>query len=309
MLIYHRVADLNTLGGLDPALVDATPEEFDRQIGILARYFTPVSIDDVIEARRGGPLPPNAALVSFDDGYLDNYENALPILKRHGMKGVFFVATDYVTDRRLYWWDVVGLVVRATKRKEIPLTYPFAGALPVVDPAEREKAVRKIIRIIKSHYALDLPRFLDELIRACDVPWSREIERGHAERAIMTWDQVRALKQAGMDVESHTRSHRVLSTLPPEAFEAELAGSRAELEQRLDAPVRAIAYPVGKSIADAPAIREQVDRAGYALGFTTEPGVIRFSAQCDHLDLRRIPIDRGISMARFRGGLALPWLA
>jgi peptidoglycan/xylan/chitin deacetylase (PgdA/CDA1 family) len=309
VLLYHRVNRVEEIGELDPDLVDATPEAFDEQMGILARYFTPVTIDQIVEARHGAALPPNAAIVTFDDGYRDNFQHAVPILKRHGMNAVFFVTTDYVTNRQLYWWEIIRVVVRRSTRSEITLGYPFPCAFPITDEAEKAAAIKKVIRIVKSSYAMDLPRFLEELYRGCGVTWSREEERKEADRSILTWDDVRAMRAAGMDVQSHTRTHRVLGTLPDEAFENELAGSKRELEERIDAPVRTIAYPVGKSIATEPRIREALAQAGYELGFTSTPGLVRMNGHEDYLDLKRIPIDRGISAATFRGALALPWLA
>lgn len=310
VLLYHRVNHPEAIGELDPDLVDATPEAFDAQMAIVARYFTPVTIDQIIEARHGGAaLPSNAAIVTFDDGYRDNYQHAVPILKRHGLTAVFFVTTDYVTERRLFWWEIIRVVVRRSTRSEIALNYPFPCAFPITDEEEKAAAIKKVIRIIKSSYAMDLPRFMEELYRGCGVVWSANDDTQEADRSILTWDDVRAMRAAGMDVQSHTRTHRVLGTLPDNAFENELSGSKRELEARIDAPVRTIAYPVGKSIATEPRIRDALGRAGYELGFTSSPGLVRMNGSNDYLDLKRIPIDRGISDATFRGALALPWLA
>ena len=309
VLLYHRVNRPEEIGELDPNLVDATPEEFDAQMSILARYFSPVTIDQIVEARHGGALPRNAAIVTFDDGYRDNYQHAVPILKRHGLTAVFFVSTDYLTERRLFWWEIIRLVVRRSNRSEITLDYPFPCAFPISHEAEKTAAINKVIRIVKSSFAMDLPRFMEELYRGAGVAWSREEDRDEAERSILTWDDVRDMRAAGMDVQSHTRTHRVLGTLPDEAFENELAGSKRELEARIGAPVRTIAYPVGKSIATEPRIRDALGKAGYEMGFTSSPGLVRMNGDEDYLDLKRIPIDRGISAAKFRGALALPWLA
>ena len=94
----------------------------------------------------------------------------------------------------------------------------------------------------------------------------------------MTWDQVRALARAGMDVESHGRRHRVLQTLDDATLDDELAGSRADLEAQLGRPVRAIAYPVGRRIAREARIRDALAAAGYRIGLTNQSGVNRVLA-------------------------------
>lgn len=312
VVLYHRVVSIEALGPLDPELVDATPEEFDRQMAFLRQHFVPVGLPEVLGAARGEqPLPPNAVLVTFDDGYRDNYEHALPILVNHGLKGVFFVSTSYITERRLYWWEQVSYFVRHARRHQTALTYPESIQLDLGDAAARAAAIRRINRLIKDRFDLDIDRLLADLARACDVPWSAERERELAEPTLMTWDQVRGLLDAGMAVGSHTCNHLVLETLTTPVLERELVQSRHELESRLGQPIESIAYPVGRSIARSQPIRDALRRAGYRVGFTATPGINRFRGDDldDLYDLKRLPIDRGTSGFASRAHLAVPWLA
>ena len=279
VVLYHRVVGIDNLGPLDPELVDATPEEFDRQMAFLRRHFVPVGLPEVLLAARGEErLPPNAVLVTFDDGYRDNYEHALPILVRHGMKAIFFVSTSYVTERRLYWWEQVSYFIRHARRYQAALTYPEPIQLDLRDATTRAAATARINRVIKDRFDLDIDRLLADLARACDVPWSPERERELAEPTLMTWEQVRGLIDAGMAVGSHTCNHLVLETLPEPVLERELVDSRRELESRLGQPIESIAYPVGRSIARWRPIRDALRRAGYQVGFTATPGINRCSS-------------------------------
>src|SRR5216110_1527820 len=112
VLTFHRVAPPDA-PGFDPDVSDTTPEVFDRQVGMVKRYFTLVDTAALDAHRIGAPLPPNPALITFDDGYRDNHDQALPILLRHGARAVFFVATRYVDERRLYWWERIHRAVAA----------------------------------------------------------------------------------------------------------------------------------------------------------------------------------------------------
>jgi len=312
VVLYHRVVGVDNVGGLDPDLIDATPEEFDQQMAFLRRHFVPVGLPEVQRAARGAErLPPNAVLVTFDDGYRDNYENALPILVRHGLKGVFFVSTSYVTERRLFWWEQVSYFIRQARRFQAALTYPEPVQLDLRDAGARAAATSRINRLIKDRFDLDINRLLADLARACDVPWSPERERELADPTLMSWEQVRGLLDAGMAVGSHTCNHRVLETLPEPELDRELADSRRELESRLGQTIDSIAYPVGRSIARRRPIRDALRRAGYQVGFTARPGINRFrGGELDDLyDLKRLPIDRGTSGFASRAHLAVPWLA
>jgi peptidoglycan/xylan/chitin deacetylase (PgdA/CDA1 family) len=309
VVLYHRVVGPEGLGELDPDLVDATPEEFEQQMEFLRRHFVPVTLEDVSAAATdGAPLPPNAVLVSFDDGYRDNFEHALPILRRQGLKAVFFVSTSYITERRLFWWEQVSLFIRNASVERATLTYPVTTDLDLRSDVGKAAAMKQINRLIKDQFALDIDRLLRDLASACGVTWSAERERALADAALMTWQQVRGLIDAGMAVGSHTCNHRVLQTLPPDSLDRELTASKSELETRLGVAIDSIAYPVGRSIASRPAIIQALSRAGYRVGFTAVPGTNRFPGSA-LFDLRRIPIDRGISIGTTRANLAVPWLA
>jgi len=309
VVLYHRVVGTPGLGELDPELVDATPEEFERQMKFLRRHFEPVTMEEVSAAANGeAQLPPNAVLVSFDDGYRDNFEHALPILQRQGLKAVFFVSTSYITERRLFWWEQVSLFIRTARVERAMLTYPVTTELDLRDDVGKAAAMKQMNRLIKDQFALDIDRLLRDLASACGIDWSPERERALGDAALMTWEQVRGLVDAGMAVGSHTCNHRVLQTLPPDSLDRELSASKEVLETRLGIPIDSIAYPVGRSIASRPAIVQALARAGYRVGFTAVPGTNRFPGS-SLFDLRRIPIDRGVSLGATRANLAVPWLA
>src|SRR5690606_33777516 len=100
VLTYHRVAERCEAGDLDPETIDATPQQFEAQIAHLARHYTFVSIRQVLDHLDGRRLPPNPVLVTFDDGYADCVDRALPILKRYDARATFFIATDFIEQRR-----------------------------------------------------------------------------------------------------------------------------------------------------------------------------------------------------------------
>ncbi len=125
----------------------------------------------------------------------------------------------------------------------------------------------------------------------------------------MRWDDVRWLADAGMAVESHTRSHRVLDTLDPAALRNELVGSRRDLELAIGRPVHAIAYPVGR--LPAPWIRRAVASAGYRVGLTNSGGVNHLwpaAIAFDRFGVRRVSTERSQSDALFLAEIAVPWL-
>jgi peptidoglycan/xylan/chitin deacetylase (PgdA/CDA1 family) len=278
---------------------------------MLARYGTPIGIDELIRAIGGASLPKNPVMVTFDDGYRSCHDVALPILRAVGVRATFFVATSFITERKLYWWERIALLIHAAKKRTAVITYPHTLALDLDEPQVGDK----LTDVIKNTSALDLERFLDELVQTFGVEWSPQIEAGYADQLIMTWDHVRALARAGMDVESHGRRHRVLQTLDDAALQDDLTGSRLELEAQLGRPVRAVAYPVGRRINGEGRIRAALAQAGYQIGLSNHSGVnrwlppvLRGLSPIDPFDVRRLATDRELSDAMFLMQLALPRL-
>ena len=305
VLTFHRVAEPAQPYLFDDGVIDTSPADFERQIATIAEHFTPIGIAETIAATDGGRLPPNPVLVTFDDGYLDNFETALPILQRHGVRAVFFIATHFLSHRELFWWDKISFLFKTSQRSRIRIRYPFDLEL---DLDACRASIRTALRIVKDHPSLDLPRFLDELVGETGVAWSRAFERTLADTLLMTWTQVRMLHDAGMDVQSHTRTHRVLQNLSPVELRNELVGSRADLEYQLETPVTAISYPVGHRLGDREDVRAALRDAGYRLGFTNATGTHKVVHAGDRSDVSRIGLDARMPATLFKAMLAAPGL-
>jgi peptidoglycan/xylan/chitin deacetylase (PgdA/CDA1 family) len=309
VLTYHRVAAPGSATQLDDGVVDVTPEQLDRQLAFARRWFDLVAIGDLLSWAAGsGKLPRNPLLVTFDDGYRDNHDVALPILERHGVRATFFVATSYIESRRLFWWDRIARALKTSPRRRIALEYPERLELALGSEDARRAAVRRAQRIVKDRVGLDLERFVDGLERAAGAPLGAAEERRIADALVMRWEHVKALHRAGMDIQSHTCTHRVLQTLGPAELRQELRASRAMLENVLGQQVRAVSYPVGRPVRASSRIKQIVREEGYELGFSNGTGVNRV-ASFDRLDVRRISLDVKLSDAFFRAMLAIPWLA
>jgi peptidoglycan/xylan/chitin deacetylase (PgdA/CDA1 family) len=309
VLTYHRVGRPEAAARLDDGVVDVTPEQLDRQLAFVRRWFDLIAIDDLLSWVSGrGKLPRKPLLVTFDDGYRDNHDVALPILQRHGVRATFFVATSYVESRRLFWWDRIARAMKVSPRRRIAVEYPERVELALGSDDAKRASIRRALRIVKDRSGLDLERFVGGLERAAGATLGAAEERRIADAVVMRWEHVAALRRAGMDVQSHTCSHRVLQTLGPAELRHELRASRAALERALGERVRAVSYPVGASVAASSAIKRIVREEGYELGFSNGTGVNR-AATLDPLDVKRISLDIRLSDAFFRAMLAIPWLA
>jgi Polysaccharide deacetylase len=126
VLNYHRIGNPDE-DLFDPGVFSATAEEFDAQIAYLKKNVSLVIIEEAL-AYIDGTEKEKArrcrVLITFDDGYLDNYEIAQPILRSHGVQGVFFLVTSMVGTHHVPWRDHISYLVKTGKRRRFTLCYP-----------------------------------------------------------------------------------------------------------------------------------------------------------------------------------------
>ncbi|MFS2002578.1 polysaccharide deacetylase family protein [Duganella sp. CT11-25] len=232
ILIYHRV-----LARPDP-LLPSLPDVrcFDRQMALLKRCFCVLPLSVAARRLQEGTLPARAACITFDDGYADNAELALPVLRRHGLGATFFIASGYLDGGQMWNDDVIEHVRRQAE-----------GTL--------EQQRQAIDRLLQRFKYLPFEDRLAEVARLAP-PRGREL--------MMRSHQVRSLLAAGMEIGAHTHRHPILAAMPDAEAQADIAEGKAALEAITQTPVTLFAYPNGKPGVDY--TRRHVDMAS-ALGF------------------------------------------
>jgi peptidoglycan/xylan/chitin deacetylase (PgdA/CDA1 family) len=301
-LNYHRIGD-GRRSSFDRGLWSATSEDFDRQLRYLKASFdviAPHDIAHVVSSKQRG----RHVLVTFDDGYADNYHAAFPILTSHKLQASFFVATGYIDEPRLPWWDEIAWMVRTSKRPSLSLP-EFMPSPVVFDEPERERAVRALLRIYKrlpSHRTLG---FLQAIADATGT--GRPAEDVLDPRTLwMTWDMLREMHAAGMTIGGHTVHHPILSRMTRDEQAEEIAGCERRIVEELGVPMRAFAYPVGSLDAFNDDTRECLRKAGVQTAFSYYGG-FRKLADWDDYDIRRIAIEQDTTFAAFRAAVMYPW--
>ena len=267
-LLYHRLQPRHKpRRDLAPELVSATPELFERHLRYLARYCSPVNIDEVTSALNGRHrLPQRAVLVTFDDGYRDFAEFAWPLLKQYRIPCVLFVATAFAANpRRVFWWDALWQLVSRTNRRR--LTYGAAGAaheLPLVTDDERVRAYMIVSGWLKG-VSPDLRHtWLDRLGNQLQV------NPGLSDTAaVLAWDELRDLARDGLVIAPHGQVHELLDQVDAATLRREVRGSREDVTRQIGHCPPLFAYPNGNF--DARVVRELAE-SGYAAAFTTVGG-------------------------------------
>ncbi|WP_343623479.1 polysaccharide deacetylase family protein [Roseateles puraquae] len=295
VLIFHRV--LAQPDPLFPDEVDAA--RFDEILGWVKSWFNVLPLDEAARRLADGSLPARAAVLTFDDGYADNHDIALPLLRRHGLPCSFFVATGFLDGGRM-WNDTL---IESIRRSALP-TLDLRGLQDgrgddlgqhvLGDTAHRRAAIAALIGRVK--YLPPEPRL------ACVNAIATRAEVAPPDDLMMTGAQVRALRAAGMQIGAHTVSHPILATLQPQQAADEIARSRDVLQALLGEKVGLFAYPNGKPGSDyLPDVHPGIVRE---LGFDAAVST-RWAAARRGDDIFQIPRFTPWDRSRLKFGLRL----
>jgi peptidoglycan/xylan/chitin deacetylase (PgdA/CDA1 family) len=286
VLNYHRIGDWTT-SPFDHALWSATAEGFDAQLALLAREADVVGPADVAALAHGGRG--RHVLITFDDGYRDNYEVALPLLRAHGLTATFFLATGFLDRPHVAWWDEIAWMTRSATRQL---------------PGGAEAAGKRFTHEYKHMVSERKAAFLDEIAEQTGAGRS---DAAAAAGMWMSWDEARAMRDAGMSIGGHTVTHPVLGSLDEAAQRMEVVGCRERIAAELGEPMRWFSYPVGFPGSFDATTRRLLDEQGVELAFSFYGGWLP-SGALDPLDVPRVNVGPALTPARLHAMLRLPQL-
>jgi peptidoglycan/xylan/chitin deacetylase (PgdA/CDA1 family) len=263
ILVYHRVNDQRR------SAMDIPTQRFREQMRYLNANCKVVPLSQIASMIRDGAVPEkNTVAVTFDDGYRDNLTRAAPILRSLGMPATVFVATGPQEYGAPLWWDVLDLagtgdVVNRARMKG-------------VSHAELQATVKELLAQLPPH---EVSTTVSDLY--------------------LSWDDIRAWRNLGMEVGAHTVTHPIVSKLPLDQAAAEIRESRAAIERETGCAVPLFAYPNGKTSDFSPETTRELERQGFAAACCT---VERLNDQSSNLfELSRIVArDEPLALFAFR---------
>jgi peptidoglycan/xylan/chitin deacetylase (PgdA/CDA1 family) len=305
VLAYHRIVNIENEDEypFDEALVSASEQEFNWQMQYISENFTPIRLSEVCEfVLSGKRLPKNPIIVTFDDGFDDNYYTAFPILKKHNVPATIFVVPEFIDSHETIWYEKLAYLIKnTTDDVEIPgLNLILKGTDDLVQRRNNYCTVVNKLKVVSNADRLII---LDDLYARYLNDFSQISESVRALSRSLSWEQIQEMNQSIVEIGSHSVTHPVLTMLTDDELAHELSDSKKILEDKLNEPVSTVAYPVGMEFAYDQRVKNATRHAGYTIGLSYIPGR-NDPAKLDQYGIRRFHVDRDMPRTFFSSMLA-----
>ena len=287
ILLYHRV--LKKPDPMRPGDIEIAT--FETHLRALSRYFKVLPLSEVVERLQTRSLPRRVVSITFDDGYADNCEVALPILRSLNLTATFFIATGFLDQGRM-WNDTIIEAVRRAQEPVLDLSEIGLEKYPVTTVQQRCQVAAALIGALKYLPLQERHKTVDAIkdIVAVDLP----------DDLMMSTDQVRMLSANGMEIGAHTVTHPILARIDDSTARCEIREGKASLEEITRAPVRLFAYPNGLPGQDyGPRHVEMVKQLGFSAAVSATAETAHPSIDIYQLP-RFIPWDKTLIRFVFR---------
>jgi peptidoglycan/xylan/chitin deacetylase (PgdA/CDA1 family) len=237
VFIFHRI-----LPEPDPLIPDEPDaKRFNEMLGWIKSWFTVLPLDEAVSHLEHASLPARAAAITFDDGYADNRTVALPILLQHQLTATFFVATGFLDGGRM-WNDTIIESVRACTGSTLDLTPLDLATYQVGSNHEKREAIAAVIAKVKYRSISERVELTNRIALLVNADLPADL--------MMTSQQVKEMREAGMQIGAHTVSHPILASVALAEVRREMHESKVFLEDLLGERIGLFAYPNGKPGVD-----------------------------------------------------------
>lgn len=264
ILMFHRVGPAKNAWLLPPT----DTSDFEDRMKYLSKTHKILSLNELATCLTAGkPLAKKVAVVTFDDGYRDNYRYAFPILKKYKIPATVFLITGHIDTGNLFWFDKIRYVIWNTKIKRLKLDGFEDFSLNSID--NRLLSIYSITEKLKKLKDETKNHLVEKIINISKVDIPHDLGRD----VNLSWDEVKEMNEWGIEFGAHTISHPILTRIPLEQAKFEILQSKKEIEKRLGQSVYTFAYPNGTREDFNTGIIDLVRKSGFTCAVTTIPTI------------------------------------
>lgn len=269
IVTYHRVDGYEK--SADPLVVSIPT--FRKHIEHYKNIYKIISADELASIIQGKQeISSPLCLITFDDGWRDNYVNAFDILKKYSVPAIIFVSTEHMGNSDLFWFARIKTILENIESANTndwtdDLLVDIRGHLHEIASLksnQRGRKIEQVLDIMKHMKYRDIEKVIDALSGKYAA---HNVSR---ERVTLSWDEMREMINNGISFGTHGKRHAILTLLDDQDLEREIKESKEQLEENINKDVKYIAYPNGNY--DDRVIR-YAKKYGYVAAFTCEQGI------------------------------------
>ncbi len=261
VLMYHRFS-------FEANAHKISAKDFAVHLAYLKKHCRVLSLTEAVERLSDDTLPPNAVVITIDDGYADSFEIAFPLLKQFDLPATVYAVTDFLDNQSWLWTDLMRYVLLNAKKELIEIEFAdgekIAANLSAIN--DRYELAGRINARLKKLPNAEKDAKIAEIAEALKVEIPEAPTKDYAP---ISWTQARVMDACRIEIESHTATHPILTNINETALDFELQTSKARLENQLQKTIKHFCYPNGNTNK---AVKAAVKRAGYQSATTTEYG-------------------------------------
>lgn len=263
VLIYHHILPEH-VNLLDEGAIDKA--SFNWQMRLVSKVFNVMSVEHALDLASKGALPRRSVAITFDDGYLDNYTEAMPLLRRYGLCATFFVVGKAVEEGSI-WNQRLTEAILNFDCDQVDLTEIGLGVISLASAEDKIKANLTLNEQLKTLAPEDQEKQVSYI--------AKKAQKKEFKRAMLNKAQIANMIEEGMEIGCHTMNHPMLSVISNEAAAQDISAGQRYLENITGKPVRYFAYPYGKldqhfSVDHA----KLIERLGFKAAFTSDWGTL-----------------------------------
>ena len=234
ILLYHRVIDVK----YDPYRITVSPRNFLIHMRYLKKNYNIISLNKLVSYLKQGRVPKRSIVLTFDDGYVDNYLYARPILEKLNIPATFFIATFNINTNKAFWWDRLARVFHPEQK--LPLRIPLFNC-KLSNPSKRKETFWHIYQVLQS----SSPQIIDKIVTYLEQ-WAKLGEAKDYSCRVMNERDIRELADNRLfQIGVHTHHHSNLSSQTALLQRQEIQHSKQILENITDNPMKYFSYPYG----------------------------------------------------------------
>lgn len=259
-------------------------QKFESFLKYLIQKYSCIPFEDYMKWRLGisKTLPKNPLVITFDDGYSNNYKYLFPLIKKYNLPVTIFLPVDCISNQKIAWYDIISYCISKTTQSSITVNKQNYSLF-----SENQKIVA-IMNLKSELYTTPVKdTFIKEIISQTKVNPERCDDEN---MTFITWQQVKEMHAAGVSFGSHSLTHPLLPLLSKKEIHKEISNSKKMIERKIGL-CNSFSYPFGRENEE---IQKQISDVGYISAVTTRYG--KNTKKINPLLLKRIVMSNRYSV-------------